>query len=110
MAIYDDNAANKALLQADAELHDKVRALGYMNLNVFEIIFAELPDITLDAAWNAYFLDALDRCSVLPEELTSERAIYHPKLLAAFDKWAADLDGKAKRLAARNARKRDAAR
>jgi hypothetical protein len=86
-AIYDDNPKNKEALALDKKLKAKVEALGYLKLNVFEIVFAELPVGPREVAWTNYFLDSLDRCSVLAEELEISRAIYHTKLTAAYDKW-----------------------
>jgi len=100
-AIYDDNAENKKALDNDPKLKAKVAALGYMKLNVYEIVFSKLPNDSRDGAWKAYFLDSLDRCTVLGEELQGSRAIYHPKLIEAYDEWARDTQGRKSRSEAR---------
>jgi hypothetical protein len=100
-AIYDDNPENKRALEANPKLKAKVEALGYMKLNVFEIVFAGLPNDSRDDAWTGYFLDSLDRCSVLAEELKSSTAIYHPKLVEAYEEWTKDAQGRERRAAAR---------
>jgi hypothetical protein len=102
-AIYDDDPKHRKALENDSQLKAKVDALGYMKLNVFEVIFAQLPDAQRDAAWNAYFLDSLDRCSVLAEELRISKPIYHPKLVEAYEKWERDKWGRSHRAIARKA-------
>ena len=100
-AIYDDNSDNKKALENDPELKAKVESLGYMKLNVFEIVFARLPDDSRDKGWKGYFLDSLDRCSVLAEELKISEAIYHPRLIEAYQAWAKDKPGRDRRAAER---------
>ena len=87
-AIYKDYPRRDELLKADAKLPEKVKALGYLKLNVFEIVFAVLPTKGSSyMAWEAYFEDSLNRCPVLAEELSAQRTIYGSHLLAAFDRW-----------------------
>jgi hypothetical protein len=97
-AIYDDNPDNANALKANPKLKASVEALGYMNLNVFEIVFAKLPAKSRQGAWTAYFLDAMDRCSVLGEELKVNRRIYHAELIKAYDDWAQHPEERKKRL------------
>jgi hypothetical protein len=99
-AIYDDNPKNQNALASDPKLKAKVEALGYMKLNIYEIVFAKLPDGSRDGPWKGYFLDSMDRCSVLAEELKSSRGIYHPNLLREYDEWVKDVAGRAQRAAA----------
>jgi hypothetical protein len=99
-AIYDHDEKNREKLQGDASLKEKVAALGFMKLNVFEIVYAQMPPESRDAAWKAYFLDSLDRCSVLGEELAVFKAIYHPNLIAAYDEWKGSPKKREERLAA----------
>ena len=105
LAIYDDDAKNWEALETNKELKERVRALGYLTLNVFEIVFSQLPSEPRDAAWKAYLLDSLDRCSVLRDELKTSKGIYHPRLIEEYEKWDRDEKGKAARAAARNALK-----
>jgi len=100
-AIYDDNPQNKEALKINPQLKAKVEALGYMKLNVYEIVFAKLPDDSGAGAWKAYFLDSLDRCSVLAEELKASKAIYHPRLLKEYEEWVTDTQGRDSRAAVR---------
>jgi hypothetical protein len=100
-AIYDDNLENKKALENDPKLKAKVDALGYMKLNVYEIVFSKLPDDPREGSWRAYFIDSLDRCSVLAEELKVSRGIYDPKLLKAYDDWVEDVPGRERRAAVR---------
>lgn len=99
--IYDDNLENRKALANDRALKAKVEALGYMKLNVFEIVFARLPDDVRKKGWNGYFLDSMDRCSVLAEELRISGSIYHPELIRAYQEWLRDTGGKERRAAER---------
>jgi hypothetical protein len=103
-AIYDDNPENKKALERYPKLKAKVEALGYMKLNVYEIVFAKLPDDSREGSWKGYFLDSLDRCSVLAEELEVSQPIYHPNLIHAYKEWAKDGEGKKFRAAERKRR------
>lgn len=85
-SIYTDWPNRDELLK-DPALNDKIKALGYLKLNVFEIVFAVLPQGDSHGVWKAYFEDSLKRCPVLLEELIANRNIYHPNLIAAFDRW-----------------------
>jgi len=87
-AIYKDYPGRDELLNKDTKLPEKVKALGYLKLNVFEIVFAVLPTKGSSyKAWEAYFEDSLNRCPVLVEEISAQRAIYGSHLLAAYDRW-----------------------
>lgn len=87
-AIYKDYPGRDKLLSKDDKLPEKVKALGYLKLNVFEIVFAVLPTKGSSyKAWEAYFEDSLNRCPVLAEELSAQRGIYGSHLLAAYDRW-----------------------
>jgi hypothetical protein len=96
-AIYDDIPENKNALEKNQRLNDKVNALGYMHLNLFEIVFSQVPDVSEAGPWKAYFLDSLDRCSVLEKELKAQKAIYHYRLVEEYEKWVNDIDGKKSR-------------
>jgi hypothetical protein len=63
----------------------RVEALGYMHLNVFEIVFAKLD--AQDPEWTTYFEDSIARCSVLRDELDRYINIYNPKLTEAYKEW-----------------------
>jgi hypothetical protein len=86
-AIYKDYPGRDQLLK-DPKFLDKLKALGYLKLNVFEIVFAALPtEGSSYKAWEAYFEDSLKRCPVLVEELSAQREIYDSHLIAAYDRW-----------------------
>jgi hypothetical protein len=65
----------------------KLRAMAYLKLNVFEIIFAVLVDQKARKAWTTYFEKSLTKSALLGEELEKNREIYHEDLLNAYDKW-----------------------
>jgi hypothetical protein len=92
-AIYDDIQENKKAPETSRRLNDKVNALGYMHLNLFEIVFSQVPDVSEAGPWKAYFLDSLDRCSVLAKELKAQKAIYHCRLVEEYEKWDNDIEG-----------------
>jgi hypothetical protein len=103
-AIYDDIQENKKALDSSRRLKDKVRALGYMKLNVFEIVFSVVPDVSEDGPWKAYFLDSLDRCSVLADEIKTFKAIYHCRLVEEYEEWVNDTEGRKRRETVRSQR------
>ena len=76
----------------------KLAALGFMLLNVFEIVFAQMPGGPEYNTWVNYFKDTLDRCPIVCKslELPEAKVIYHPKLMAAYQAW---LGGKQKQTA-----------
>jgi len=87
-AIYNDHPGREKLLKDCPALADKIKALGYLKLNVFEIVFAVLPTKGSSyKAWEAYFEDSLKRCPVLVEELTAQPTIYDSNLIAAYNRW-----------------------
>ena len=71
----------------DLDLNAKLRAMAYLKLNVFEIIFATLPWGQARNTWKAYFEQSLNKSRLLAEELEKNREIYHRKLIRAYDKW-----------------------
>jgi hypothetical protein len=87
-AIYDDWPGRDKLFLEDPNFVNRLKAMGYLKLNVFEIVFAALsPGSDEYDAWVAYFDDSLNRCSVLRDELANQPKIYGRKLLAAFRRW-----------------------
>jgi hypothetical protein len=70
----------------------RLKALGYLKLNVFEIVFAVLPRGKAHVVWAAYFEDSLKRCSILRDELSHQPEIYHAGLIAAYKKWRSGED------------------
>jgi cell division protein FtsL len=93
-AIYDDNPGRRELLNSKPQYVEKLKALGYMNLNVFEIVFTVLGRGTSRKTWDAYFEDTIRRCSILQEELNKNTAIYHPELIAAYRSWQSSHGGR----------------
>jgi hypothetical protein len=86
-AIYDDYPGRANLLAGEPKLLAKLRAMAYMHLNVFEIVFAVLPGGTSRKTWVKYFEDSLNRCSIIQEELDANPEIYHADLMAAYRSW-----------------------
>ncbi len=83
-AIYDKYPNRDELFKREPDLLEKVRAFGYLKLNVFEIVYSVLPE---GGAWQAYFEDSLEKCSLLRQELTDQEKIYDKNLLAAYKRW-----------------------
>jgi hypothetical protein len=83
-AIYDEYPERDELFKRQPDLLEKVKALGYLKLNVFEIVYSVLPE---GGAWQAYFEDSLKKCSLLRQELTEQEDIYDKNLVAAYKRW-----------------------
>ena len=73
----------------DADFPAKLKAMAYMKLNVFELVFPVLPRGRGRDAWVTYFELSLRKSELLGEELEKNRAIYHHDLLRAYDAWKA---------------------
>ncbi len=93
-AIYD-NVASKGLFAANDNLKGKLRAFGFMNLNVFEMVFAQLPRGKEHETWTSYFTDSLRRSTLLCELLKEAGDIYHPSLKKIYEEWKKE-EGKGK--------------
>jgi hypothetical protein len=65
----------------------KLRAMAYLKLNVFEIIFKSLEDEDARDTWISYFEESLSKSPLLGEELDLHRKIYNQYLLKAYDNW-----------------------
>jgi len=96
---------NKALLaepqlfsiyKPDDELHPliakhggKLVAFGCLMINLFEIVFAQMPRGREHTTWQGYFEDSLDRCPLICDlfELREADKIYHENLMAAYRAW-----------------------
>ena len=67
----------------------KLAAVGFMMLNVFEIVFAQMPKGPEYETWVRYFEDTLDRCPTIAEllELREAKVIYHPELVKSYGAW-----------------------
>jgi len=72
-----------------AEELAKLKAMAYLKLSVFEIIFAMLPWGQARKSWKAYFEVSLDNCPLLGEELEKNRIIYQRGLIRQYNKWKA---------------------
>lgn len=72
-----------------SDLPGKLVAFALMLINVFEIVFAQLPKGAEYLNWQEYFEDSLNRCPVICDllELTGADKIYHPNLMDAFRLW-----------------------
>jgi hypothetical protein len=88
-AVYDDwEGRDELLKKGGADLPTKLKALAYLKLNVFEVVFAVMPPNSPPySAWMAYFEDTLSRCSVVRDELSANSRIYHPNLIEAYSLW-----------------------
>ena len=65
----------------------KLRAMAYLKLNVFEVIFAVLPAGAERETWVKYFASSLSKSSLLADELEKNQDIYHTALIDAYDLW-----------------------
>jgi hypothetical protein len=74
----------RKLLKDDPRLAEKVKALGFMKLNVFEIVYAVLPQ---GGAWKAFSEDSLLNCPAMRDELDNHHAIYDDNLVQAYRVW-----------------------
>jgi len=82
---------------ANSDLPGKLIAFGCMLINVFEIVFAQLPQGPEYVAWQGYFEDSLNRCPAICDllELSEADKIYHQNLMAAFRLWKDKTRGRA---------------
>jgi hypothetical protein len=87
LAIYDDHPGRAELLKEHPTLEMKLKALAYLKINVFEIVFAVHPNGPSDGPWMAYFKDSLARCGTLREELSAHPELYHESLIGAYREW-----------------------
>jgi hypothetical protein len=71
----------------DENFAAKLKAMAYLKLNVFEVIFAALPYGRVRSTWKAYFKESLEKCSILADELDAHGRIYHRGLMRAYRKW-----------------------
>jgi hypothetical protein len=65
----------------------KLKAMVYLKLNVFEVIFAVLPEGPERETWLKYFEASLSKSDLLAKELDRHHEIYHPALIDAFTDW-----------------------
>jgi hypothetical protein len=67
----------------------KLAGLGFMLLNVFEIVFAQMPPGSELDTWKQYFEDTLNRCPMISKllTLTEAKVIYHRRLMESYDDW-----------------------
>jgi nucleoid-associated protein YejK len=84
--------------EAAEDLAGKLTAVSLMILNVFEIVFAQMPAGDEYNTWVNYFEDTLSKCTTVSELLKLDGAekIYHPKLMKAFGPWREEDDKKKK--------------
>lgn len=80
----------------DEDFRAKLKAMVYLKLNVFEVIFATLPYGRVRNTWKAYFNESLDKCSLLGDELEAHGKIYHRDLIRAYNKWKGEKPEKTK--------------
>lgn len=76
-----------SVVLTDAEFNAKLRAMAYLKLNVFEVIFAVLPAGAERETWVKYFASSLRKSDLLADELEKNRDIYHTALIDAYDVW-----------------------
>jgi len=65
----------------------RLKAMTYLKLNVFELIFAVLPGGRERETWVRYFEWSLCKSTVLTDELVKNRDVYHEALMYAYDEW-----------------------
>ena len=65
----------------------RLRAVAYLKLNVFEIIFVTLRDEDVLEAWTTYFEESVAKSEILRAELDTDPRMYHKKLMKAYRKW-----------------------
>lgn len=80
-----------------SDLPGKLVAFGCMLINVFEIVFAQLPKGAEHLTWQEYFEDSLNRCPLIRDllELKEADKIYHQNLMTAFRSWKQKIDEQA---------------
>jgi hypothetical protein len=71
----------------DTAFKAQLKAMVYLKLNVFEVIFAVLPAGTERDTWIKFFEWSLNKSAVLADELVKNRDIYHAALIDAYDVW-----------------------
>jgi hypothetical protein len=71
----------------DAAFYLQLKAMAYLKLNVFEVIFAVLPAGAERKIWVSYFASSLSRSGLLVDELETNRDIYHTTLINEYDVW-----------------------
>ncbi len=85
LAIYDDEFDKLPKdRQADAKLRGSLRAIAYMKINVFEIVFAIHPSGAGNGPWKAYFDDTVAKCTLVRKELRENESLYNEVLTEAF--------------------------
>jgi hypothetical protein len=76
-------------IEETESLAGKITGLGLMMLNVYEIVFAKMPEGDERQIWKQYFLDTLNRCPTVPQllELPKAKQIYHKQLIDIYSDW-----------------------
>lgn len=93
-AIYKTRPAARKLSAASPELfEEKIKAFGFMMLNVFEIVLAQLPPGPERDVWTRFFRNSLDLCPVLGDLLTQSEPIYGEPLRGIYLDWRANTSG-----------------
>jgi hypothetical protein len=77
--------------QKDKKLQDALRAVAFMKLNIFEIVFSVHPTGPEADTWKRYFKDSLERCSSIRKILRVHRELYNENLLRVYDEYRSGL-------------------
>jgi hypothetical protein len=85
LGIYDENFEQLSFEERNSsKLKLSLRAMAYMKMNVFEIVFAVHPTGNERTAWLKYFKDSLDKCSMLREVICRYKYLYSDGLINAY--------------------------
>jgi hypothetical protein len=91
-AVYDDEFDKLPLArQQDAKLRTSLRAVAYMKLNIFEIVFAVHPTGVEESAWKSFFKDSLTKCTLVRKSLREHSELYNKVLIGLYDQYKSAL-------------------
>jgi hypothetical protein len=85
--LYIEGEYAGAVDLTDTTFNAQLRAMAYLKLNVFEVIFAVLPAGSERETWLKYFESSLSKSVLLADELERNHDIYHTALIDAYDGW-----------------------
>jgi hypothetical protein len=86
--------------QTDTTFNAQLKAMAYLKLNVFELIFAVLPGGPERETWVRYFDRSLTNSPFLADELVKNQEVYHAALMKAYNIWNSKRVGSADRKSA----------
>lgn len=87
-AVYDANFDKLPMeRQTDRKLQDALRAVAFMKLNIFEIVFSVHPSGPEQTAWKGFFKDSLEQCTLVRRMLNDYKNLYNPNLLKIYEEF-----------------------